>query len=162
MESPRDADDLGSSRTRHIRHGHLGTLFGTRFPGPTAAAAAEAVDAAESAARATTGPIDDNTRAAYAAHQDASAAADAEDAEAALTAAIRAVEHVLVVIDATSALLEAALAAEQARLNAYADEQSPQSVIDTARDAFATSITEVLSDADAYAAFREPIQESCQ
>ena len=129
---------------------------------PTAAAAAEAVDAAESAARATTGPIDDNTRAAYAAHQDASAAADAEDAEAALAAAIRAVEHVLVVIDATSALLEAALAAEQARLNAYAAEQSPQSVIDTARDAFATSITEVLSDADAYAAFREPIQESCQ
>ena len=25
----------GCSRTRHIRHGHLGTLFGTRFPGAT-------------------------------------------------------------------------------------------------------------------------------
>ena len=87
---------------------------------------------------------------------------DAGNAEAALDSATTAIDHLRNAWAADDALSDAVAAAEQALYDAQAAQQSPQSVIATARDAFATTITEVLSDADAYAAFREPIQESCQ
>ena len=97
--------------------------------------------------------------------------ASAETAEDALAAASTAVEHLLVIVDAYDAWKDAfaavEIAAEDARVASL-----PQDVVDAseaagaspydARDTFTTSIKEALSDADAYAAFREPIQESCQ
>ena len=97
--------------------------------------------------------------------------ASAETAEDALAAASTAVEHLLVIVDAYDAWKDAfaavEIAAEDARVASL-----PQDVVDAseaagaspydARDAFTTSIKQALSDADAYAAFREPIKESCQ
>ena len=127
-----------------------------------AAEAADAAQVAENAAIRAGKTLLHNTREAAAAKRDAADAADAADAEAALAAATRAVDHLLAALDAEDALENGAIAAEEAFNDASAAQQSPQSVLDAARDAFTTSIKEALSDADAYAAFREPIQESCQ
>ena len=129
---------------------------------PSAAAAAEAAEDAEHAAERVVQTLEQIRVESLDAYIDAHDAAASGNTEAVLAAAATSIDRLNAAYDADSALSDAVSAAEQALLDGQAAVLSPQTVINTARDAFASAVTGVLSDADAYTAFREPIQESCR